>query len=73
MYQTLCLLESEVDVTQFQLKTSQFISYWESKEPEFIGYFKDHYQDRAGKSRSKLLDTTEIDMKTLNSFLFKRK
>lgn len=35
MYQTLCLLESEVDVHQFHTQMSQlkFITYWESKEP----------------------------------------
>ena len=49
IYQTLCLLESEVDVTQFLRLMSDFISHWEPKEPQFIDYFKDHYQKRVGK------------------------
>ena len=49
MYQTLCLLESEVDVNQFHTHMSQFTTYWESKEPKFMEYFKEYYQDRVGK------------------------
>ena len=48
MYQTLCLLESEVDINQFHTQLSLFTTYWESKEPKFMEYFKEHYQDRAG-------------------------
>ena len=48
IYQTLCILEAEVDITQFELKMSQFISYWELKESEFIRYFKEYYLERAG-------------------------
>ena len=49
IYQTLCLLESEVDVNKFHTLMSQFIAHWEPREQQFIGYFKEHYQDRAGK------------------------
>ena len=48
MYQTLCLLETEVDKTQFYSQMSQFIAYWEHKETQFINYFQEHYQERAG-------------------------
>ena len=48
MYQTLCLLESEVDINQFHTQLSLFTTYWESKEPKFMEYFKEHYQDRSG-------------------------
>ena len=48
MYQTLCLLESEVDINLFHTQLSLFTTYWESKEPKFMEYFKEYYQDRAG-------------------------
>ena len=48
MYQTLCLLESEVDINQFHTQLCQFTIYWESKEPKFMEYFKEYYRDRAG-------------------------
>jgi len=46
IYQTLCILIHEVDRSQFITHMNQFISYWSSKEPEFI---KCYYKDRAGK------------------------
>lgn len=48
IYQTLCILEAEVDIAEFEFKMSQFISHWELKETEFIKYFKEYYKERAG-------------------------
>ena len=57
MYQTLCLLESEVDINQFRTQLSLFTTYWESKEPKFMEYFIEYYQDRAGMTSTILVHT----------------
>lgn len=51
MYQTLCILLSEVDKTQFHIHMTQFINYWEKKEPNFTNYFKEYYKDRPGETK----------------------
>ena len=37
-----------MDFNQFHTQLSLFTTYWESKEPKFMEYFKEYYQDRAG-------------------------
>ena len=49
IYQTLCILIHKVDRSLFATHMDQFVSYWSSKEPEFIKYFTSYYKDRAGK------------------------
>jgi len=46
----MCILLNEVDKVQFSLHMTQFIQYWENKEPHFTQCFKDYYKDRAGET-----------------------
>ena len=48
LYQTLCILQSEMDVNIFQTRATQFVKVWSSQEPSFIKYFTDNYLNRAG-------------------------
>ena len=48
LYQTLCILSSEMDVNVFQTRIAQFTKVWTPIEPDFIKYFSEHYQSRAG-------------------------
>ena len=49
MYQTLNVLTKEVDVSIFQKRLSSFVQLWMPIEPDFVKYFTQYYQNRAGK------------------------
>ncbi|XP_065899007.1 uncharacterized protein [Dysidea avara] len=49
LYQTLCILSSELDLPTFETRMAQFIKVWTPLEPDFVKYFSDHYQSRAEK------------------------
>jgi len=48
LYQTLCILSSEIDISTFETRIAQFVKVWTSIEPDFVKYFSEHYQNRAG-------------------------
>ena len=52
MYQTLSVLVKELDVSVFQKRLSSFVQLWMPIEPDFVKYFTQHYQNRAGKNVS---------------------
>ena len=37
-----------MDVNVFQIRIAQFTKVWTPIEPDFIKYFSEHYQSRAG-------------------------
>ena len=37
-----------MDVDIFQTRIAQFTKVWTPKEPDFMKYFSEHYQSRAG-------------------------
>ena len=49
LYQTLSVLARELDVSVFQKRLSSFIQLWMPIEPDFVKYFIQYYQNRAGK------------------------
>ena len=49
VYQTLCIMESELDEVVFSQLIKSFIQQWEKKEPTFTKYFQDYYYPRTGK------------------------
>ena len=49
IYQTLCILIDELNVSKFNEIMDQFIKYWGEKEPSFINYFKQYYKNRPGQ------------------------
>ncbi len=50
MYQTLSVLAKEIDQTVFQKRMRSFVELWMPVELEFIKYFTQYYQNRAGMS-----------------------
>ena len=46
------ILLNEVDKTQFHLHMTQFVNYWEDREPQFIHYFNTYYKDRASETNN---------------------
>ena len=48
IYQTLCILLNELDVATFNVLIDQFTRLWETREPDFIQYFKQFYKNRPG-------------------------
>ena len=50
IYHTLCILLNEVDKTQFHSHMTQFVNYWEDKEPHFVHYFNTYYKGRASET-----------------------
>ena len=48
VYQTLFVLESELNETVFGELIQLFVQHWEQKEPTFIKYFQEHYCNRTG-------------------------
>ena len=48
IYACLWMLINEQDVNSFIQKQETFLSYWQEKEAQFVNYFKEEYQDRAG-------------------------
>ena len=57
IYQTLRILLSERDLDTFQGRMTNFLDLWESKEPDFVKYFKGHYEGEAGTISQSLLIT----------------
>ena len=49
IYQTICIMESELDEEAFKNMLDSFIKHWEKIEPGFIKYFQDNYYNRCGK------------------------
>ena len=49
IYQTLCILIDELNVSKFNEIMDQFIKYWGEKEPSFINYFKQYYKNHPGQ------------------------
>ena len=49
IYQTICIMESELDEEAFKNMLDSFIQHWEKIEPGFIKYFQDNYYNRCGK------------------------
>ena len=49
VYQTLCIMESELDEIIFAKLIKSFVQQWEKKEPTFTKYFQDYYFPRTGK------------------------
>lgn len=49
MYQTLCILIDEYNLSSFNKILDQFIEFWSNKEPDFISYFKQQFQSRPGE------------------------
>ena len=49
IYQTICIMESELNEEAFKNMLDSFIQHWEKKEPGFIKYFQDNYCNRCGK------------------------
>ena len=49
VYQTLCIMESELDEVIFAKLIKSFVQQWEKKEPTFTKYFQDYYCPRTGK------------------------
>ena len=76
IYQTLRILLSERDLDTFQGRMTNFLGFWESKEPDFVKYFKGHYEGRAGTISQSLL-TTKIRslciLQTYTTLLFQQK
>ena len=52
MYQTLSVLAKEIDVSVFHKRLSSFVQLWMPIEPDFVRYFSQYYQHRAGKKVS---------------------
>ena len=48
MYQTLSVLAKEIDPSIFQKRQSSFIQLWMPIESDFVKYFMQYYQSRAG-------------------------
>lgn len=48
IYQTLCIMESELDEAIFDTLIKSFIEQWEKKEPKFVTYFQEYYCNRIG-------------------------
>ena len=48
IYQKLHILLSEWDLDTFQGSMTNFLDLWECKEPDFVEYFKGHYEGWAG-------------------------
>ena len=48
VYQTLYVLESELDEIVFGELIQLFFYHWEHMEPTFIKYFQKHYCNRTG-------------------------
>lgn len=52
IYQALGVLLQETSLEVFTDLLDKFQCYWETKEPEFITYFKEHYAARPGMLKS---------------------
>ena len=50
IYQTLCILERELDEATFTTLSKSFIERWEKEDPKFVTYFQEHYCNRTGRS-----------------------
>ncbi len=48
IYQTLSILAKEVDPSVFQKQMDNFIELWLPHEIDFVQYFMQNYQNRAG-------------------------
>ena len=48
VYQTLCVMESELDEAVFTTLIKSFVEQWETKEPTFVTYFQEYYCSRTG-------------------------
>ena len=57
VYQTLCIMESELDKEVLGNMMNSFIQCWEKQEPTFIKYFLENYFNRSDK---KLLYVTYL-------------
>ena len=60
VYQTLCILIDEHNLSKFNTLLQQFILHWISKEHDFIKYFKQQHPSRPGKLNTILLLTLYI-------------
>ncbi|XP_065910037.1 uncharacterized protein [Dysidea avara] len=49
IYQTLCIMESELDEEEFKRMICSFVQHWEKKETVFIKYFQENYLNRCEK------------------------
>ena len=49
IYQTLCMMETELDEEEFKEMVCSFVRHWEKKEAAFIKYFQENYLNRCGK------------------------
>ena len=52
IYQTLCIMESELDEEEFKRMICSFVQHWEKKETVFIKYFQENYLNRCGKKNT---------------------
>ena len=43
IYQTLCIMESELDEDEFKKMICSFVQHWEKKETVSIIYFQENY------------------------------
>ena len=43
------MLMMEQSEKKFTEKETTFLSYWETKEPKFIAYYRQEYSQRAGE------------------------
>ena len=48
LYQCLSILKNELDPLKFQERMKNFIDLWSPIEADFILYFKQYYESRAG-------------------------
>ncbi len=48
IYQTLSILAKEINPSVFQMQMKNFIQLWLPRESDFVKYFVQTYQNRAG-------------------------
>lgn len=48
IYQILSILATEIDPSVFEKRMNSFIQIWMPVEPDFVKYFMQNYQNRAG-------------------------
>ena len=49
MYACVRILLQEQNVEKFLEHQDTFLTYWQSKEPEFVAYYRQEYSKRPGK------------------------
>jgi len=48
VYQTLCIMESEIDEAIFTTLIKSLITQWEKRDSKFVAYFQEYYCNRTG-------------------------